>query len=56
MNFKIFNSQGGPMVRLSDNVLIGVVSFGIGCTDHKFPAVYGRVSSVRSWIRKYAQI
>lgn len=45
------------MKRTSDNVLIGVVSFGAGdCASPYNKGVYGRVSSVRSWIQQHASV
>ncbi|KAG5674718.1 hypothetical protein PVAND_004670 [Polypedilum vanderplanki] len=41
--------SGGPMVR--DRTLVGVVSFGIGCALPKMYGVYGKVSTVRNWIK-----
>lgn len=41
------------MKRVSDNVLIGLVSFGMECADPKYPGVYSRVASVRPWIKAY---
>ncbi|XP_033606624.1 trypsin-1 isoform X2 [Cryptotermes secundus] len=40
--------SGGPLV--SRRVLIGVVSWGIGCGLGRFPGVYTRVSVLRDWI------
>lgn len=40
--------SGGPLV--SRRVLIGVVSWGIGCGLGNFPGVYTRVSVLRDWI------
>ncbi|XP_067249005.1 trypsin-like [Chanodichthys erythropterus] len=44
--------SGGPMVSKNGSVWIqsGVVSFGEGCADPKFPGVYARVSQYNSWI------
>jgi len=47
--------SGGPLVRKSSDgtqdVQVGVVSWGMGCADPVFPGVYARVSSAYSWIR-----
>lgn len=48
--------SGGPLQRLDDGVLIGVVSFGVGCAKADFPGIYARVSSVRKWIREVARV
>jgi trypsin len=37
--------SGGPLYDSENNVLVGVVSFGIGCADSNYPGVYARVSS-----------
>lgn len=45
--------SGGPLVIDSGGgnwVLAGVVSFGIGCANKKYPGVYTRVSKYTSWI------
>ncbi|XP_065090533.1 trypsin 3A1-like [Ochlerotatus camptorhynchus] len=46
--------SGGPLV--SDGKLFGVVSWGRGCALPNLPGVYARVSSVREWIRKVAEV
>jgi len=45
--------SGGPLiVRDGPNgyLLVGVVSFGIGCARPGYPGVYARLSSYRDWI------
>jgi len=46
--------SGGPLVLEGDDdddILVGVVSWGIGCATNTFPGVYARVSSQYHWIR-----
>lgn len=45
--------SGGPIVVKSngtDDLQVGVVSWGIGCADPDFPGVYARVSEKIKWI------
>ncbi|XP_042360495.1 trypsin I-P1-like [Plectropomus leopardus] len=44
--------SGGPLVVKNGTkwLLVGVVSFGIGCAEPGFPGVYARVSSYQNWI------
>jgi len=45
--------SGGPLVTQDSDgnyVLIGVVSWGIGCALDGYPGVYGRVTHVMDWI------
>ncbi|KAL7504231.1 hypothetical protein ACHAXN_002121 [Cyclotella atomus] len=50
--------SGGPLVMKgrgdSSDVLVGVVSWGIGCAHKSFPGVYARVSSAYNWIKEEA--
>ena len=47
--------SGGPVIKKNPNgnhskdVLIGVVSWGVGCIYHNRPDVYSRVSASLSW-------
>ncbi|XP_052394637.1 trypsin-1-like [Carassius gibelio] len=47
--------SGGPMVSKNGSLWIqsGVVSFGRGCADPKYPGVYSRVSEYQDWIKSY---
>ncbi|NWI99335.1 TMPSC protease, partial [Crypturellus undulatus] len=46
--------SGGPLIchypRTGKYYLIGITSFGIGCGRRKFPGIYVRLSSYRSWV------
>ena len=44
--------SGGPMTRSqgSEMVLVGLVSWGVGCALPGTPAIYTRVSALTSWI------
>jgi trypsin len=45
--------SGGPFFVTEsngDHILVGAVSWGIGCARAGLPGVYARISSVRSWI------
>ena len=46
--------SGGPLV-LSETgrwVQVGIVSFGEGCADTRFPGVYTKVDTFLDWIRR----
>ncbi|XP_067268881.1 trypsin-like [Pseudorasbora parva] len=47
--------SGGPMVSKKDFQWIqsGVVSFGVGCAEPRYPGVYTRVSRYQDWINSY---
>ena len=36
--------SGGPLLDKENNVLVGVVSFGVGCANPNYPGVYGRIA------------
>ena len=44
--------SGGPLVALNGNryEIYGVVSWGTGCADARYPGIYGNVYGVKSWI------
>ncbi|XP_032682779.1 vitellin-degrading protease-like [Odontomachus brunneus] len=46
--------SGGPLVY--NSVQIGIVSWGAQCGSVGFPGVYTRVSTIRSWITKRANV
>ncbi len=47
--------SGGPLIfkgdTASDDVLVGVVSWGFGCAQPYFPGVFSRVSYFAEWIK-----
>lgn len=45
--------SGGPAIgygRAGEMVLVGIVSWGAGCTQKKYPGVYVNVAKYRGWI------
>ena len=48
------NDSDGPLAV--DEKLIGVVSWGAGCGQPKYPGVYARVAKVRDWIRSVSGV
>ncbi|XP_026486403.2 trypsin CFT-1-like [Vanessa tameamea] len=44
--------SGGPL--LHNGIVVGIVSFGNGCGDGRFPGVYARVSGYTNWIQSNA--
>lgn len=46
--FDLKGDSGGPFV--CNNILTGVVSFGLECALPNFPGVYANVSHHRQWI------
>ncbi|XP_065565648.1 trypsin-1-like [Artemia franciscana] len=52
------NDSGGPLVVQGDDerwTQVGIVSWGIGCGDRRFPGVYARISSYIDWIDSITQ-
>ncbi|ALC40486.1 gammaTry [Drosophila busckii] len=44
--------SGGPLA--ANNVLVGVVSWGIGCAEARYPGVYANVAELRGWVNQNA--
>ncbi|KAF5287004.1 hypothetical protein FQA39_LY16118 [Lamprigera yunnana] len=42
--------SGGPLVDKNRNEQVGIVSWGRGCADPKYPGVYSNVYNLKSWI------
>ncbi|GAB6023554.1 Transmembrane protease serine 9 [Chamberlinius hualienensis] len=45
--------SGGPLIQKCGDryVLVGIVSFGIGCAQADFPGIYTKVNSLKNWIQ-----
>ena len=41
--------SGGPLYDKKNDVLVGVVSWGTGCADPKYPGVYSRIADQVSY-------
>lgn len=46
--------SGGPIVREGTNIQVGIVSWGVGCANPRFPGVYAKVYSAFDWINEIA--
>ncbi|KAH8248931.1 hypothetical protein KR032_004354, partial [Drosophila birchii] len=42
--------SGGPLVDIKSGELIGIISWGVGCADSKYPGIYADVSFFQDWI------
>lgn len=42
--------SGGPLINAETKTLVGIVSWGIGCAEAKYPGVYTQVSYFVDWI------
>jgi len=43
--------SGGPLYDSDNNALVGIVSWGYGCAQARYPGVYSRISHQISWIQ-----
>jgi len=43
--------SGGPFYDKNVQTLVGVVSWGFGCADPKYPGVYARIANQWTWIK-----
>lgn len=48
--FPLFKADSGGPLTTNKNVLIGVVSTGVGCARPGLPGIYTRVSEFVDWI------
>ena len=53
LSLSIQGDSGGPLFYCNPKCeQLGIVSFGIGCAEAKYPGVYTRVSKYINWIDK----
>jgi trypsin len=43
--------SGGPLFDEATRKQVGVVSWGVGCADRRYPGVYSRLSGAEDWIK-----
>ena len=44
--------SGGPLLDKQNNIVTGIVSWGVECAHPNYPGVYTRVSSVAPWLKQ----
>ncbi|XP_029824022.3 trypsin-1-like [Ixodes scapularis] len=52
------NDSGGPVVQYKrgNYVLVGIIAWGVECTNRKYPGVYMEVSSFLPWIADHSTV
>mmetsp|Transcript_13172 Transcript_13172/g.28436 ORF Transcript_13172/g.28436 Transcript_13172/m.28436 type:complete len:746 (+) Transcript_13172:167-2404(+) len=45
--------SGGPIFDTATQKQVGIVSWGYGCADSRFPGVYSRISAQYDWINEH---
>ena len=48
--------SGGPLIDKATGVQVGVVSWGYGCADSRYPGVYAKVQDQKDWIQSYIDL
>lgn len=43
--------EGGPLIDVRTKKQIGIVSWGKGCADPKFPGLYANIAAEIAWIK-----
>lgn len=44
--------RGGPLVNNENGELVGLVSWGAGCANPKYPGVYSNIAKATDWIKQ----